>query len=51
MLVEEILEEAVEWDGERIWRRFRIRAGGRVLMLRRDEQGGVWFLGEEERDA
>jgi|GEM_PF-850326 hypothetical protein len=47
VLVEEILEEAVEWDGEQVWRRFRIRVGGRVLVLRRDEQGGAWFLGEE----
>ncbi len=51
ILVEEIVEEAVELSGGRIWRRFRIRAEGNLFTLRRDEQLGAWFLehGRTER--
>jgi hypothetical protein len=44
--VEEIVEEAVELNEGRIWRRFRVRVGGRLATVRRDEQRGAWFLEE-----
>ncbi len=44
--VEEVVEEVVELSEGRIWRRFRIRAEGGFLTLRRDEQLGAWFLEE-----
>ncbi len=51
ILVEEIVEEAVELREGRIWRRFRIRAEGSLLTLRRDEQLGTWFLEEGHMDS
>jgi hypothetical protein len=47
-VVEEILEEAVELRAGRVWRRFRIRADGRLFTLRREEHEGVWLLESEE---
>jgi len=44
IVVEEIVEEAVELNEGRLWRRFRIRAEGNLFTVRRDERLGVWFL-------
>lgn len=44
--VEELLDEALELRAERLWRRFRIRAEGRVFILWRQEQRGQWMLDE-----
>ncbi|MCS6818048.1 MAG: hypothetical protein N0A16_07770 [Blastocatellia bacterium] len=51
VLVEEIIEEVVELSEGRVWRRFRVRAeGGLLLTLRRDERLGAWFLEEERKE-